>query len=108
MARTAAGILAGRGAADPVVLLTGEVLSIGEAADTFGLRYTDTDPDDWRARAEVLYRDAVTVEHLSHLWALFKAIGSGHDLYQVTESIERFAGRPPLTLRDFTSARRAL
>jgi hypothetical protein len=49
----------------------------------------------------------VTVEHLSHLWALFKAIGDGHDLYEVTESIERFGARPPLTLREFTSARRA-
>ena len=29
------------------------------------------------------------------------------DLYEVTESIERFGARPPLTLREFTSARRA-
>jgi hypothetical protein len=100
VARVAAGIPAGHGAVDQVVLLTGEVLSIGEAAGAFGLRYTDIDPDEWRARAEVLYRDAVTVEHLSHLWALFKAIGGGHDLYQATESIERFGARPPLTLRD--------
>ena len=107
VARVAAGILADRGAVDPVVLLTGDVTSIGEAADAFGLRYTDIDPDEWRARAEVLYRDDVTVEHLSHLWALFKAIGGGHDLYQVTESIGRFGARPPLILREFTSARRA-
>ena len=108
VARVAAGILADRGAVDPVVRLTGEVMSIGEAADAFGLRYTDIEPDEWRARAEVLYRDDVTVEHLSHLWALFKAIGGGHDLYQMTESIVRFGGRPPVTLREFTSARRVL
>jgi len=39
VARVAAGILADRAAVDPVVLLTGDVLSIGEAADAFGLRY---------------------------------------------------------------------
>lgn len=36
---------------DPVVLLTGEVLRIAEAAEAFGLRYTDIDPDAWRSRA---------------------------------------------------------
>lgn len=50
-----------------------------------------------------LYEDATAVAHLSHLWELFRIIGSHHELYQVTEEIERIVGRPPQTLRQFTA-----
>jgi uncharacterized protein YbjT (DUF2867 family) len=108
VAGVATGLLtAPDGGIGPFVRLTGEVLSIGDVVATFGqgLRYTDIDPEVWRLRAEGMYQDAVAVEHLSHLWALFKAIGHGHDLYQVTAAIEQLGGRPPRTLRDFTAAR---
>jgi uncharacterized protein YbjT (DUF2867 family) len=106
VARVAAGLLtAPSGDMDPVCRLTGEIMTIGEAARTFGLVYADRDPEEWRHKAMALYADAVAVEHLSHLWALFRAIGSHHDLYQVTEAIERFGGHPPQTLREFARTR---
>ncbi|WP_248962891.1 NmrA family NAD(P)-binding protein [Sphaerisporangium perillae] len=106
VARVAAGLLtAPAGEADPICRLTGEIMTIGQAAKTFGggLTYVDQDPEEWRREAMALYDDTVAVEHLSHLWELFRVIGSGHDLYQVTEAIERIGGRPPLTLHDYTS-----
>jgi uncharacterized protein YbjT (DUF2867 family) len=108
VARVATGLLTGpSGAVDPVCLLTGEVMTIGEVVRTFGdgLVYVDEDPAEWRRKAAALYGDATSVEHLSHLWELFRVIGSGHDLYQVTETIERIGGRPPRTLREFARSR---
>lgn len=106
VARVATGLLTGPdGEMDPVCRLTGEVMTIGEAARAFGLAYADQDPRRWRQRATALYGDATVVEHLSHLWELFRAIGGGHELYQVTEAIERIGGRPPRTLHDFTATR---
>jgi uncharacterized protein YbjT (DUF2867 family) len=107
VARVAAGLLTGPGgAADPICLLTGEVMTIGEAAATFGdgTAYVEQDPQEWERTATGLYDDSTAVEHLSHLWELFRTIGSGHDLYQVTETIEQIGGRPPQTLREFTRA----
>jgi uncharacterized protein YbjT (DUF2867 family) len=107
VARVAAGLLTAPGEQkDPVCRLTGAVMSIGAAARDFGLTYADVDPATWRREAAKLYRDATTVEHLSHLWQLFKDIGAHHELYEVTEAIERIGGRPPLTLPEFTAARR--
>ncbi|GAA3818719.1 hypothetical protein GCM10022226_44040 [Sphaerisporangium flaviroseum] len=108
VARVAAGLLTGpSGEADPICRLTGEVMTIGQAAKTFGdgLVYVDQDPGEWRLKAMALYDDATAVEHLSHLWELFRAIGSGHDLYRVTEAIERIGGSPPQTLHEFATAR---
>lgn len=109
VARVAAGLLtAPEPPADPVVLLTGQVLTIGEATAAFAeghaetLTYTDIAPEEWRERALDLYRDTHTVEHLTKLWDLFRAIGSHHELYEVTESIERHGGAPPRPLADFT------
>src|SRR4051794_13856331 len=100
VARVATGLLTGpSGDVDPICRLTGEVMTIGEAARTFGLVYADQDPREWRHRAMALYEDATAVEHLSHLWELFRLIGSHHELYQVTEEIERIGGHPPGTLR---------
>ncbi|MDJ1135031.1 NAD(P)H-binding protein [Streptomyces iconiensis] len=111
VARVAAGLLTGHGpGTDPVVLLTGQVLTVAEATATFAegrgeaLTYADIPPGEWRQYAMDLYRDTTTVEHLTKLWDLFRAIGSHHELYQVTESIERFGGEPPRTLADFTRA----
>ncbi|MFI8874094.1 NmrA family NAD(P)-binding protein [Streptomyces sp. NPDC055243] len=93
---------------DPVVLLTGQVLSVGEVVETFGggLKYVDASPVEWRERARGLYGDAHVVAHLDKLWELFRLIGSHHELYQVTEAIERFGGREPGTLREFVRDRR--
>jgi uncharacterized protein YbjT (DUF2867 family) len=108
VARVAAGLLTGpSGKVDPICRLTGEIMIIGEAARTFGngLVYVDQDPQEWRLRAMALYEDPTAVEHLSHLWELFRTIGSHHDLYRVTETIERIGGRPPQTLREFIRVR---
>jgi uncharacterized protein YbjT (DUF2867 family) len=108
VARVATGLLTGPGGeVDPVCRLTGEIMTIGEAARTFGdgLVYADQDPREWRLKAMALYGDPVVVEHLSHLWELFRIIGGHHDLYEVTEAIERIGGRPPRTLREFARLR---
>lgn len=106
VARVATGLLAGPDDdADPICRLTGEVMTVGEAARTFGVPYVERDPDEWRRTAMETYQDPTAVEHLSHLWELFRAIGSGHDLYRVTEAIERIGGRPPRTLEEFTGSR---
>ncbi|GAA2094131.1 NmrA family NAD(P)-binding protein [Streptomyces albiaxialis] len=113
VARVGAGLLADPlpelPGADPVVLLCGQVMTVGEATRTFAegrgtpLTYADVPPGDWRKRALDLYGgDLHTVEHLSKLWDLFRAIGAHHELYEVTGSIERYGGEPPRTLRDFT------
>ncbi|MFC4535804.1 NmrA family NAD(P)-binding protein [Sphaerisporangium dianthi] len=107
VARVAVGALTSpEGEVEPICRLTGEVMTIGEAARTFGesLVYLDQHPQEWRRKAMTLYDDAVAVEHLSHLWELFRLIGGHHELYQVTEAIERVGGRPPLTLREFVAA----
>jgi uncharacterized protein YbjT (DUF2867 family) len=106
VARVATGLLtASEVETDPICRLTGEVMTIGEAAEAFGLVYASQDPQEWRRVATALYGDPIVVEHLSHLWELFRAIGSHHDLYEVTETIERVGGHPPKTLHDFTRAR---
>jgi uncharacterized protein YbjT (DUF2867 family) len=106
VARVAAGLLTGPAdETDPVCRLTGEVMTIGEAARAFGATYIDQDPREWRRTATRVYEDTTAVEHLSHLWELFRVIGSGHDLYQVTEAIEQIGGRPPQTLEEFTRTR---
>lgn len=106
VARVGAGLLADPPPeTGPVVLLTGEIRSIGEIAEVFGARYTEITPEVWRRRALPLYGDPHTVEHLTKLWEIFRLIGSGHELYEVTPSIERFGGRPPKTLAEFTRDR---
>ncbi|KAB8196043.1 NAD(P)H-binding protein [Nonomuraea phyllanthi] len=102
VARVAAGLLLDPGPAEPVCLVTGQMATIGEAADALGVSYADLPPEEWEARAAAVYGDPYAVEHLTHLWAIFRFIGSGdHPLYRVTESIERYGGRPPMTLREF-------
>ncbi|MCP9623882.1 hypothetical protein FOH10_21065 [Nocardia otitidiscaviarum] len=105
VARVGTGLLLRADKADPVYWLTGEVLTAGEAAAAFGVRYVDVDPREWERTAAALYRDEVVVEHLSHLWRMFAAIGSGHQLYRVTEAIADIGGRPPLTLREYLARR---
>jgi uncharacterized protein YbjT (DUF2867 family) len=112
VARVAAGILSGTAAAagvDPVCRLTGDVAAIGEIASAFGasgtpVRYVDIDPREWEQRALGIYRDPHTVEHLSRLWEIFRIIGSGHELYEVTDAIEQVGGRPPRKLSEFTAS----
>ncbi|PZG20233.1 NAD(P)H-binding protein [Nonomuraea aridisoli] len=105
VARVGAGLLLDPAPADPVCLVTGQMATAGEAARAFGVPYEDVPPQEWEGWAMEVYGDPYTVEHLTHLWALFRFIGSGdHPLYRVTESIERYGGRAPLTLREFTGA----
>ena len=104
MARVAAGMLTANGDIDPVCRLTGEILTVGEAAETLGIPYVDIDPAEWHDWALGKYGDPHTVEHLSRLWEIFRIVGSHHELYQVTEAIEQIGGHPPLTLREFVAA----
>ncbi|MFD0000550.1 NAD(P)H-binding protein [Nocardia sp. NPDC127526] len=97
------GVLRTEGPVDPVLWLAGEVMTVGAAAETLGVPYVDLDPEEYARRAMGIYRDEVTVEHLTHLWTMFAAIGSGHELFRVTETIEQFTGRPPRTLRDYAA-----
>ncbi|SEF85229.1 Uncharacterized conserved protein YbjT, contains NAD(P)-binding and DUF2867 domains [Nonomuraea solani] len=99
VARVGAGLLLDPAPADPVCLVTGQMASIGEAARALGVEYVDVPPEEWERGAMALYRDEVTVEHLSHLWAIFRFLGTAdHPLFRVTESIERYGGRPPVRL----------
>ncbi|WP_019926758.1 NAD(P)H-binding protein [Nocardia sp. BMG111209] len=104
VADVATGILLNPDPIEPIHWLAGEILTAAQAAEAFGVRYVDVDPDRWQQTATTLYRDPVTVEHLTNLWKLFRDIGSGHDLYQVTDSIERFTGHPPVTLHEHLAA----
>lgn len=104
VAGVGAGVLRTEGPVDPVLWLAGEIMTVGEAAESFGVPYRNVDPGEWSEWAMTVYRDEVAVEHLTHLWTMFAAIGSGHELFQVTDSIERYAGRPPITLREFLTA----
>lgn len=106
VARVGAGLLLDPGPAEPVCLVTGQMTTAGEAADALGTPYVDLPPEEWEARAHGIYGDPYAVEHLTHLWAIFRFIGAGHHpLYGVTESIERIGGRRPVTLREFAEGR---
>ncbi|MFE3055085.1 NAD(P)H-binding protein [Nocardia sp. NPDC059239] len=104
VAGVGAGVLRTEGPVDPVLWLAGEIMTVGEAAELFGVPYRNVDPAEWSEWAMTVYRDPVAVEHLTHLWTMFAAIGSGHELFRVTESIERFTGHPPITLREFVTS----
>ncbi|MCX4091443.1 NAD(P)H-binding protein [Nocardia sp. alder85J] len=104
VAAVGTALLLAPGPVDPVYWLAGEITTAGRAAEAFGVRYVDVDPDRWRQTATDLYRDEVVVDHLADLWKLFAAIGSGHSLYQVTDSIRHFTGRPPHTLREYLAS----
>ncbi|MFI1916442.1 NAD(P)H-binding protein [Nocardia sp. NPDC020380] len=103
VARVAAALLADpQLEADPVILLAGDVLTIEAAAHTLGRTYRDTDPDDWHRWALEFYGSHHAAEHLTKLWEIFRLLGEGTGLYQVTPGIEQYGGHPPITLADFT------
>ncbi|WP_405490171.1 NAD(P)H-binding protein [Nocardia sp. NBC_00511] len=104
VAGVGSGVLRTDGPVDPVLWLAGEIMTVGEAAEILGVPYVPVDAGEWARTAIDVYRDEVAVEHLTHLWTMFAAIGSGHELFRVTESIEQFTGRPPITLREFATA----
>jgi hypothetical protein len=106
VARVAAGILADPSIpVDPVQLLTGEVMSIDRAARTLGATYTELVPGEWHSWALNFYGSAHAAEHLSKLWEIFRILGEGTGLYQVTATIEQFGGHPPTTLAEFAATR---
>ncbi|WP_281395542.1 NAD(P)H-binding protein [Nonomuraea endophytica] len=99
VARVAAGFLEEAGPVDRVVPLTGQMATAQEAAAALGLEYVDVAPEVWEERAMERYGDPYTVEHLTHLWGIFRLIGAGdHPLYRVTDVIERVGGRAPLVI----------
>ncbi|MCO1655102.1 NmrA family NAD(P)-binding protein [Pseudonocardia sp. S2-4] len=113
VARVAAGLLVDPDPVEPVYRLTGQVLSVRGVVEAFGaalgheVDYVDVAPEAWRAAADDLYRDDRAVEHLTALWAMFRMFGSVHELYRVSEEIERIGGRPPRRLADHLRGRQA-
>jgi uncharacterized protein YbjT (DUF2867 family) len=105
VARVAAGLLVDPEPVDPVHWLTGDVRTAAEAAAAFGVGYRDLPAPEWMAGATALYRDDRAVQHLTELWALLKAIGAGHELYEVSAAVERVGGRAPTALEDFVGER---
>ncbi|MFF2550647.1 NAD(P)H-binding protein [Nocardia sp. NPDC058058] len=103
VAGVGSGVLRTAEPVDSVLWLAGEVMTVGAAADILGVPYVHVDADEWSRTALTRYRDPVAVEHLTHLWTMFAAIGSGHELFRVTETIERYTGSAPITLREFLS-----
>lgn len=89
---------------DPLWLI-GEVPSIGQVAEAFGVPYVDVEPEEWRKQAEVLYGDPTSVEHLTSLWAMLKAFGSGSGFFAVTENVEQMGGQPLMNLKEFAASR---
>ncbi|MEV6773651.1 NAD(P)H-binding protein [Nocardia sp. NPDC051030] len=108
VARVAAALLADPElAAEPVLLLTGDVMTIGDAARTLGRTYRDADPHAWHQWALEFYGSAHAADHLTKLWEIFRLLGEGTGLYQVTPSIEKYGGHPPITLGEFAIHRPA-
>lgn len=106
VARVAAGLLSDLDStSEPVLLLTGDVQSIGAAAHTLGRTYRDTDPETWRRWALDVYGSPHAAEHLTKLWEIFRLLGEGTGLYQVTPAIQQYGGHPPITLADFATHR---
>jgi uncharacterized protein YbjT (DUF2867 family) len=111
VARVGAALLAEPGPVDPIQRITGQVLSVREAVAEFTaaagheVAYRNLRPEEWRKAADALYADDRAVEHLTALWALFRLIGSGHELYRVSPEIAEIGGRPPRTLAEFLSTR---
>ncbi|MCM6772441.1 NAD(P)H-binding protein [Nocardia sp. CDC159] len=106
VARVAAGLLTDpTRPADPVLLLTGDIQPIGAAARTLGRTYTDTPPERWHRWALDFYRSPHAAEHLTKLWEIFRLLGEGTNLYQITPTIERYGGHPPTTLAAFAAHR---
>jgi uncharacterized protein YbjT (DUF2867 family) len=95
---------------DPVCRLTGQILTVEQIVRAYTdagtpLTYLRPSPEQWHRQALDLYGDAVTVEHLDHLWQLFRTIGSHHELYEVTPVIAEIGGRKSQTLEDFAATR---
>lgn len=106
VARVAAGLLADLELkSDPVLLLTGDVQSIGSAARTLGRTYQNADPDTWHRWALDFYRSPHAAEHLTKLWEIFRLLGEGTNLYQTTPAIQQYGGHAPLTLAEFATHR---
>ncbi|MFD0000630.1 hypothetical protein [Nocardia sp. NPDC127526] len=106
VARVAAGLLADPTLdTDPILLLTGDVQTIGAAARTLGRTYHDTSPDAWHRWALEFYGSGHAADHLTKLWEIFRVLGEGTGRYQITPAIEKYGGHPPISLAEFTTHR---
>ncbi|XVQ15697.1 NAD(P)H-binding protein [Spirillospora sp. CA-255316] len=109
VARVATAILADPALdPDPVYRLTGQILTVEQIVHAYTnagtpITYPQPSPEQWHRQALDLYGDAVTVEHLDHLWQLFRTIGSHHELYEVTPAIAEIGGGEPQTLEFFAA-----
>ncbi|WP_084523357.1 NAD(P)H-binding protein [Nocardia inohanensis] len=102
VARVAAALLADPARkSEPVILLTGDVRTIGDAARTLGRTYRDIDPDAWHAWAHDYYGSRHAADHLTKLWEIFRLLSEGTGLYQITPAIAELGGHPPITLADY-------
>jgi uncharacterized protein YbjT (DUF2867 family) len=116
VAGVAAGILSGEQPIEPGFLrLVGDKATVASIVKDFTevvgepLEYVDPGRELWRAGALELGLTEHAVDHLSDLWVLFSSDSPDaidRPVVDITDTIERYTGRTPETLRDFLAENR--
>jgi uncharacterized protein YbjT (DUF2867 family) len=108
VARVAVGVLDGQRRQGQRLPFVGDLLTVDEMVASISkalerpVRYVNITDDQWRSAVQArLGRHAL--EHLSHLWQLFRTSGikKGERAYRLTDTIEQIGGRPPQSLEQF-------
>jgi uncharacterized protein YbjT (DUF2867 family) len=101
VARVAVGVLTGPPPANGTVIpLIGDIVTNQDIADAFGeVPYVELSDEQWLQNIAGAGINEVAVEHLVHLWRYLRSTNA--DGHEVTDTIERIGGTPPLTMRDF-------
>jgi uncharacterized protein YbjT (DUF2867 family) len=109
VARVAAAVLTGPALPNGTVLrlMAGSVTN-GEIVDAFEgvlgrpVRYVEITDDQWASAACAAGLPDVAVEHLTHLWRYLRTRSPEYQgLYHISDTFERFTGRPPQSLAEF-------
>jgi uncharacterized protein YbjT (DUF2867 family) len=109
VARVAAAVLTGPALPNGTVLrlMAGSVTN-DEIVDAFAgvlgrpIRYVEITDDQWASAASAAGLPDVAVEHLTHLWRYLRTRSPEYQgLYHISDTFERFTGRPPQSLTEF-------
>ena len=109
VARVAAAVLSGPALPNGTVLrlMAGSVTN-DEIVDAFAgslgrpIRYVEITDDQWASTASAAGLPDVAVEHLTHLWRYLRTRSPEYQgLYHISDTFERFTGRPPQSLTEF-------
>jgi uncharacterized protein YbjT (DUF2867 family) len=109
VARVAAAVLTGPALDNGTVLrlMAGGVTN-NDIADAFSqilgrpVAYAHIADDQWASAATDAGYPAVAVEHLTHLWRHLRSQPPElQALYHISDTFQRFTGRPPQTLAEF-------